>query len=214
MYTLDTTTNDLIIDKKIPFVNTISKVTRYDNDSLAEFKLPLEMPALLGTGAEFFLNDSVAHYDDDIIKLNSFILEEKVLVGWIYGGIESNEANIFIQNDGSMSKASSDLWKVYLTKIPKVMTREKKVFNELYSLKVFPNPFEDYLTIELISRFKGEGRITIIDGRGALIREFNEQIHPGRNRFRWKSKGYPAGVYFCRVISGNYARLEKIILAR
>ena len=45
----------LIQDDQVPFVKTVSRLTRNSSGALHEFKLPLEMPNLKGAGAEFFL---------------------------------------------------------------------------------------------------------------------------------------------------------------
>ena len=51
-YTIDKN-NKLIKDDNVPFVKTISKVSRFANGTMKEKKLEIEMPSFLGSGAEF-----------------------------------------------------------------------------------------------------------------------------------------------------------------
>jgi len=51
-YTMDNNGN-LVQDDNVPFVKTISKVTRFSDGTMEESKLGIEMPSLLGSGSEF-----------------------------------------------------------------------------------------------------------------------------------------------------------------
>lgn len=107
---------ELIEDIEVPFVKTISMVTRNADGSMLEKDLGIKMPAFLGSGAEFIPASNEAIYlENDIIDLNA-ITHEKICIGYIYGGIESTAENIFFRNTGTQSTASNQLFKVYLTK--------------------------------------------------------------------------------------------------
>jgi hypothetical protein len=101
----------LVQDNNVPFVNTIARVTRNSVGTMAEYKLPVEMPALLGAGAEFIPNQRVPHFSNEVMKLDDFTADS-TLVGYIYGGISSTAANIFFTNTGTQSSASSQIFKV------------------------------------------------------------------------------------------------------
>lgn len=107
---------DLIKDDQVPFVKTISMVTRHQDGSMTEKDLGIKMPAFLGSGAEFIpLTSEAIYLENEIVNLNS-LKQEKTLIGYIYGGIESSEENIFFRNNGTQSTASNQAFKVYLTK--------------------------------------------------------------------------------------------------
>ena len=105
----------MIKDNNVPFTKTIARVTRNASGRLAEYKLPIEMPTLLGAGAEFIPNEKIPHYKNGVIKLDQ-LTSDSTLVGYIYGGISSKEKNIFFTNTGAQSSASSEMFKVYLIK--------------------------------------------------------------------------------------------------
>ena len=102
-------------DNNVPFVKTIARVSRSADGKMAEYKLPVEMPALLGAGSEFFAIDKLPVYANGVIKLDE-LKNDKTMIGYIYGGINSKEANIFWTNEGFESIASPQIFKVYLTK--------------------------------------------------------------------------------------------------
>lgn len=104
-----------IRDDNVPFVKTIARVTRDANGNMTETKLPVEMPALLGAGSEFIPVETLSMYRNGVLKLDELTTAQTV-VGYIYGGISSTAANIFWYNNGTQSTASSQLFKVILTK--------------------------------------------------------------------------------------------------
>ncbi|MGV3527274.1 MAG: hypothetical protein ACO1OO_00105 [Flavisolibacter sp.] len=101
-------------DDNLPFVKTIARVTRDKTGQLQEFKMREEMPSLLGAGAEFIADESVPHFVNGVLKLDA--ISGKTLVGYIFGGISSTAPNIFWSNNGSQSAASSQIYKVYITR--------------------------------------------------------------------------------------------------
>jgi len=105
----------LVQDDDVPFVNTIARVTRNGNGELAEYKLPVEMPTLLGAGSEFIPNKSIPHYNNEIFKLDE-LTADSTMVGYIFGGISSTAKNIFFSNGGTQSTASNQIFKVYVIK--------------------------------------------------------------------------------------------------
>lgn len=105
----------LVQDNNVPFVKTIARVTRNAGSSMKEYKLPIEMPALLGAASEFIPVKTLPHYGNGVLKLDSFNAG-KTLVGYIYGGISSTEDNIFFTNSGTQSSASSRIFKVFVIK--------------------------------------------------------------------------------------------------
>jgi len=105
----------LVQDNNVPFVKTIARVTRNSSGTMAEYKLPVEMPSLLGAGAEFIPIQNVPHFPNGVLKLDDFTADS-TLVGYIYGGISSTAANVFFTNTGTQSTASDIIHKVFVIK--------------------------------------------------------------------------------------------------
>jgi hypothetical protein len=105
----------LMKDDDVPFVRTIARVTRNASGLMKEFKLPLEMPALLGAGAEFIPLENLPHYANDVIKMDE-LPKGTTLIGYIFGGISSTAPNVFWTNNGTQSSANSTVYKVVIIK--------------------------------------------------------------------------------------------------
>jgi hypothetical protein len=136
----------LIKDDAVPFVRTISLVTRDQANTLKEFKLPVEMPGLRGTGAEFMLNNEIPHTSTEIIQLND-IQAESFIIGYIYGGINSPALNPFAANQSSTTSADASIYAIRLTKNQPSGAISIRGDNP-YSIEVYPNPAKTHFDIE------------------------------------------------------------------
>ncbi len=128
----------LIQDNNVPFVKTISRVTRFADGSLTEYQLPIEMPNLKGAGAEFIPNPNWSHYTNEVIKLNDITADEFV-IGHIYGGIQSPTVNPFTTNQTATTSADNVIYEVKLIRTSPLGVHEINGENP-FSFTVYPNP--------------------------------------------------------------------------
>jgi hypothetical protein len=101
-----------VSDNNVPFTKTISVIKR-TKDNITEYALKQTMPGYLGASAHFIpASESIldAHGLINYKALN----EKPTLIGYIIGGIESSEPNVFWDGDTNSSKASNTIWKVNL----------------------------------------------------------------------------------------------------
>nr|WP_321230116.1 T9SS type A sorting domain-containing protein [uncultured Psychroserpens sp.] len=168
-YKLDTNDN-LIQDDNIPFVKTISKVSRYSDGSMVESSLNIEMPTFLGSGAEFIpLNNNSNYLTNEIVDINN--LQEGVTqVGYIFGGIESTQENIFFINNGTQSSASNLAFKVFINKSTLSVNEVELSPNNIYNLKVFPNPSQGVFLIEIFIPNTEKNSLEIFDLLGKKVK--------------------------------------------
>ena len=147
-YKLDAN-NNLIQDDNVPFVKTISKVSRFSDGSMTESSLGIEMPTFLGSGSEFIPLEFGANFSENgILDLNN--LQEGVThIGYIFGGIESTQENIFFINDGTQSSASNLAFKVFINKSTLSIDEVALNPNNIYNLKIYPNPSNGIFSIEI-----------------------------------------------------------------
>jgi hypothetical protein len=136
---------NLIQDNLVPFVKTISMITRYADGSFEEFQLPVEMPGLRGASAEFIPNKEISHYGNEVVKLND-INNDTVTLGYILGGIGSSSLNPFSNNRTSDTYADNTIYEVKLikgafTNIPAISGSNPYIFD------IFPNPTKGKFTI-------------------------------------------------------------------
>jgi hypothetical protein len=104
----------LVKDDGVPFVSTIGHVVRDAQGMMQENKIG-DMPGLLGSGAEFFMNHQLPLYANEVVKLNE-LYEDTTLAGYLFGGIESTAPNIFFVNNGTQSSAINRGYRVYIIK--------------------------------------------------------------------------------------------------
>lgn len=169
-YKLDVN-NNLVQDDEVPFVKTISKVTRFSDGNMEESSLGIEMPTFLGSGAEFIpLHSETNYLSHEIVDLNN-LQEGKTLVGYIFGGIESTQENIFFINDGSQSSASSLAFKVFIDKKSTLNTSEFALkLDNIYNVKVYPNPSLGLFSIQVFTPNTAKSSLEVFDILGKKIK--------------------------------------------
>ena len=206
----------LVQDDNVPFVNTIARVTRDATGDMAEYKLPIVMPALLGSGAEFIPNLDFPHFDNDVFKLDSLVADS-VLIGHIYGGISSTQPNIFFTNNGTQSSASSQIFKVYIKK-PEPLSLDdlNNSSVSLLNLMIYPNPNDGLLNISFNLTKNEDVTISILDEKGALIEKIMlNDLKQGKNQYSKNiSKLTDGSVYFISLETSTEQTTHKLILAK
>lgn len=99
----------------VPFVNTISRVSRTRSGVMREYRQSETLPELLGTGAEVVLREQPSLTRNEILTVNPSDLSTNTVIGWMIGGIRSTTPNIFWVNDGTQSEASTFVAELRLT---------------------------------------------------------------------------------------------------
>ena len=159
----------LIQDDEVPFVKTIARVTRMSDGSMAEYRMPIEMPDYLGASAEFIPIESLPYFPNGVLKLDE-LPSDRTLIGYIYGGIQSSAKNIFWQNDGSQSIASPTIYKVFLSK---EQSAAVDILNNQsqsnLQMQLYPIPNDGNLFLDFNISYKSDVEWTIYDLSGALI---------------------------------------------
>lgn len=204
----------LVQDNNVPFVKTIARVTRDYAGTMAEYKLPVEMPELLGAGAEFIPVTSIQKYGNDVIKLDH-LTADSTLVGYIYGGISSTAPNVFFTNTGTQSSASSQIFKVYVIRNTTVgLHRLNEQSIGTISMQVFPNPNEGEFVVKYRLTRIADTKISLygLDGR-----KIDERIISGttvgENLFHQKLKNLGSGGACILTIETPYEKAtQKIII--
>lgn len=132
---------NLIQDDTVPFVNTISRTTRFADGSLQEYQLPETMPTLKGASAEFIPNQQLPHFSNEVIKLDEISTNEFV-IGHIVGGLYSPTTSPFNSNQTSTTSANATIYEVKLIKNPELSVQEINGKNP-FSMTILPNPAQN-----------------------------------------------------------------------
>jgi hypothetical protein len=207
--------NVLTQDVNVPFVKTISRVSRDANGNLLESVFPIEMPSFLGASSEFIPNNLLSHYENEVIKLSPLTVDS-VLLGHIVGGIQSSQTNPFTNNTTASTNANTTIYEVWLYKNSTTGIHYLDGSNPL-QISVFPNPSKKELHCNAILPYYGDLHLLITDVNGKLIEE---------QTFRGLGKGQHIidlnqqlnlneGLYtFNFVFDGKYTIIEKVIMSK
>jgi hypothetical protein len=204
----------LVQDTNVPFVRTIARVTRTANGTMAEYKLPVEMPGLLGAGSEFIRTENLPEYDNDVLKLDD-ITGDTTLLGYIFGGINSTLANIFWINTGTQSTASNQIFSVYLIKNQTTgVDWLNDQSNGTLHMQVYPNPNDGNVNIRFDLKALSEVRLTISDVAGNIFENsVLNNFKPGGNTVIRNLRNFSEGsAYFITLETLTEKATQKIII--
>lgn len=204
----------LVQNNDVPFVKTIARVSRNASGVMAEYKLPIEMPSLLGAGSELIPNENLPRFANGVIKYDD-LTNDTTLIGYIYGGISSTAASIFFTNDGTQSSASSQIFKVSLIKNDALSVHD---LNEqsigTLQIKVYPNPNDGDFEVRYNLIKSGNVRFSLYSINGKKIEDqiFKNQAK-GENTFSKYVRAIKAGGTYILTIETDYEKAtQKIII--
>lgn len=200
----------LVQDDQVPFVKTIARVSRDKDGVMTEKKLAIEMPSLLGTGAEFIPNPDFPHYKNGVFHLDS-LGEEKQLIGYIYGGISSTAANIFFINDGTLSEASSQIFKVYISPEGSAAIDDKEF---IQNIELYPNPSVGIINIRWSAVSNEAVTLTIFDMGGKVLHKQETLPIPSNGQtfaVHHEIVGYK-GLCFVKIETSSQSIVKKVLL--
>ncbi len=154
----------LIEDTNVPFVRTLSLVTRFADGSRHEQAIGT-MPALLGASAAFFPAENLITDESGIYMLDE-IPAGKTLLGYVAGGIESTQPNIFFINTGVQSDASSRIFKVSINRTTTNLDMPRQ---SNLSWEAGPNPARNVVQVNLYSENPSDGCLRLADLSGKIL---------------------------------------------
>jgi len=77
------------------------------------------------------------------------------------------------------------------------------------------NPFYRQITISYQLPDKSKVSIKVYDATGKLVKTLvDEEKYPGSHTVDWDAKGLSSGIYFTKLVTGNYKATEKLILIK
>ncbi|MBK9337510.1 MAG: hypothetical protein IPM98_13450 [Lewinellaceae bacterium] len=185
-------------DGRLPFVKTISRVTRLADGAYEEVAFDTELPYHTGTSSEFILAEGVPTQTHDMVDYDA-LPDGTHLLGYIVGGIVTpeNQRNPFVANTVGITSASGQIIQVFLQKNTSSAAPEKALDGR-YNLKlsVSPNPARDRWQVRLNLPGPGRLRCVLQDAQGKIVRwlDRGEQLE-GVQEFTLSAVDLPAGVY-------------------
>ncbi|MCB0639325.1 MAG: T9SS C-terminal target domain-containing protein [Lewinella sp.] len=205
--------DEVVEDTDVPFVRTISRVTRGASGLREEVKMEVDMPGLLGAGADFFPLPGLVEVSPGILDLDALPDDAPQLIGYLFGGIESTAPNVFWSNEDEPSVASARMLAVYLDKSSVTGSREARLEGDNpLRLRVFPNPTAGALQVGLQPFEAGSLTLFVQDSTGRIVRQFAHTATSAEEQLiDLDLESLPAGPYQLILSDGYYLRAAPFI---
>lgn len=203
----------LVRDDNVPFVNTIARVTRQSDGSMAEYKLPVTMPALLGAGSEFIPRQDISIYENGVLKLDE-VDQDTTMIGYIYGGISSSAPNIFFTNTGTQSQASSQIFKVFLIKSSPTSVHDVNVQSKNgLGMVIYPNPSDENINVSFDLPAASVVTLTIMNVDGKVLKEYDwGNLSSGAHHYTTSEVFGNHKVLIFQLHSGDKVSIQKVVV--
>ncbi len=205
--------NVLTQDNTVPFVKTISRVTRSFDGTLTEYKFPVEMPNLKGAGAEFIPNHAMPHYTNEVLKMNEITATEFV-IGHLFGGIQTTNASAFTNNQTSTTTADPTVYEVKLVYNP-TLTVPKMDGKNPFSFIVYPNPtVVDSINLQFEMPYLVKVSFYVSSTDGKILEEgILQDVQTGANTMNFELENKASGAIFITLIfDDKFYITQKVLL--
>lgn len=203
----------LVEDTLVPFVKTISLVKRMGNGTITEEPCSNIMPGFEGTNAEFIPLPSMPMHDVSHVVRADKLLELSNIqyhAGYIVGGINSEDENVFLQN--GVSDGSNAVYKVFLIK--EEWGNEKVKIP--YKFSVFPNPGSGIFTVKVSGILSTDAEFLVFDAHGRVVKKrIKPEITTFENPiFTINLDDLKPSNYILKLRSKQYADSQKLVIVR
>ncbi len=206
--------DQLIQDDRVPFVTTISRVTRFSDGSFAEFALPEEMPGLRGTSAEFIPNPDLPKNKTGVILMDE-IGPGELLVGYIVGGIDTPIINPFVTNQTERTSASTTVYEVWLDRSASDDKPVEQIKDGTILYPNYPNPFDDETTIHFSIEQDSRVDLDIFSAEGRKVATLiSSEIEVGEHKVSFNAEDLASGVYIIRLTVNGLSKSRAITFVR
>jgi hypothetical protein len=86
---------------------------------------------------------------------------------------------------------------------------------EFSLLQNYPNPFNPKTNISFLIPEAGSVKLAVFDMLGKEVAVLvNEKMNAGSYNADWDAANMPSGVYFYKIVSGNFTQTRKMILIK
>ena len=213
-YWLDET-NTLVKDNRLPFVRSVSRVSRLADGSYQEMAFEAKLPFYTGTSAEFMLANGLPLLPNGMVDYDQLPFGE-TLLGYIVGGIVTPETqrNPFVANTVGITSASPRLVQVFLEKKASSSSTERPLDGRFdLALAVSPNPASQWWEARLRMPRADHLRATLQNAQGRILHHLDWGEQPaGAATFRVSAADLPTGAYWLTVNVGGVFAETKVIL--
>lgn len=207
------TAGQLLQDNNVPFVHTISRVSRDAQNNLFELVQPEQMPVRVGASAEFVVNPALPQLPSEQILLPAQPTDT-LLLGHIVGGIVSPVPNAFTQNNTGVTAASAQVYAVRLIPAAQSTGLALDQMPKPYRMRVLPNPSKGKFEVEFALETLVPVHYVVTSADGRLLEKGKlSDLEVGENQVSFDYRGQKLPwVQVTLVFNGNQSLTEKVII--
>lgn len=191
--------DSLIKDNRVPFVRTVSRVSRRADGQYEEVAFDAELPFFTGTSAEFIFAEGIPLLPNGVVDYDA-LPDGENLLGYIVGGIVTPETqrNPFVTNNLGITSASPRMIAVYLLKNTSGAGEGTLLPGRFDpAMRITPNPATDHWKLGLNLPRPARLFCTLQDARGRILRQMDwGQRVAGPQEFELPANSLPAGAYW------------------
>ena len=196
--------NQVVEDTLVPFIDDITTLSRNADEITTEAILPVKFQDLAGANADFFPSHGIPQYDNGVIKLNQ--IGGKQLIGYIYGGINSNKPNEGYTN------ASNQVYRVFLT--PSISTSAESAF-AVSPFSIIPNPANTSTRVQFTLNSVQRIRVQLINMFGEEVLSINEiKYSIGTHQLQIETADLNTGMYTLLLVSEDKTDAIKLMVSK
>ncbi len=196
--------NQVVEDTLVPFIEDITTLSRNADEITTEAILPVKFQDLAGANADFFPSHGIPQYDNGVIKLNQ--IGGKQLIGYIYGGINSNKPNEGYTN------ASNQVYRVFLT--PSISTSAESAF-AVSPFSIIPNPANTFTRVQFTLNSVQRIRVQLINMFGEEVLSINEiKYSIGTHQLQIETADLNTGMYTLLLVSEDKTDAIKLMVSK
>ena len=190
----------LVQDDQVPFVKTLSRVSRNAQGQWFESVFTTTLTDRIGSGAEFFPHAQAPWGQGKVIQMNA-ITQDTILIGYRVGGILSQSDHPFSNNQTSQTTADATLHAIYLVKSPDLSLPVSH--SQSYALPTLvPNPVKKDFEIRWIDQKNASISYWLVQAEGRII-EKGTFFTDDQGHASGQIPNLPAGVYQLLLRSEN-----------
>ena len=99
---------------------------------------------------------------------------------------------------------------------PQAISNESNTIVRAYNLKQnYPNPFNPKTTIEFSLLKSGKVELTVFNSAGQKVATLiNKDMNAGKSQISWDASHLASGLYYYRIVSGDFKSVKKMLLIK
>ena len=140
-----------------------------------------------------------------------FYQSKNTILAFNMGG-ENISSGTLLEYEGDLSIESTIIADSYGNGV----IAELKVIADKYSLlNIYPNPFNPVTSVNFTLPIESEISLEVYNLQGRMVELLaSGNMQPGQHSITWNADSHSSGVYFVKMVAGDYVSTQKLMLIK